>query len=630
MPDSINKDVANSLSKYMDYTNKVNNLVLDGSSQINTLYQKRLYKVSEDIVNTRLETNVRGISTIVNDKKITNNLKTHVIKYNKIQTNNTKNLNDIQDLSKIKTQTNNLKQVQIENLNKINSKVRIAQKSVPQNNRWALNKINPNIVMVSKDGIVTKIEKYNNADMPQKINRIPKKISEIIKSAKFINNISNRTIQIGKKINTGTHEDGIKSIENNSSRIMTKTVKKIGKKVKKLRKVKRKKTQQNSKILVKVIKALTQIMLDVAKMLISMLPSIAPIVIILLIVICFISFFGVGMTDEVRQKYEDYMISTQNEYDNITVMFYNEGKIVEGTLEGKGMINWRAPLAIIQMLNGNLEFDSAEKELLDIFKNAKLFEEILDVKYTYEKETEEIDKNGNKTTKKEKITENKKVVRNPSIEDFINWCNKNFSVINDYKQKKQILNNPQQMSFSENDIEQIKMLYNSNTFFQLFSNEFKNMYSYMYVQINDKHIQAIYEEFLKNVGKRYIMDHSNLRYDECMEYYDCSSWVIHVLGHTGIKTIPNTGATGIYKNYCIPIPIEDRKPGDLIFLKDTYDTGKVGSISHIGIYMGVLTINNETSEYVIDTGGNPSGVRIRKYENGWWNGSHFYAFGRLK
>ena len=154
--------------------------------------------------------------------------------------------------------------------------------------------------------------------------------------------------------------------------------------------------------------------------------------------------------------------------------------------------------------------------------------------------------------------------------------------------------------------------------------------SSMIVVIEDEKIQAIYNEFLKNMGKPYLMDHSNLKYDECMDYYDCSSWVIHCLAHTGIKTIPNTGAQGIYKDHCNPIDVNDRQAGDLIFLKDTYDTGEPGSISHIGIYMGELTINGETAEWVIDTGSNPSGVRIRKYQDGWWNGSNFYGFGRLK
>lgn len=86
----------------------------------------------------------------------------------------------------------------------------------------------------------------------------------------------------------------------------------------------------------------------------------------------------------------------------------------------------------------------------------------------------------------------------------------------------------------------------------------------------------------------------------------------------------------MYSNYCNPIDVNDRKAGDLIFLKDTYDTGIPGGISHVGIYMGELTINNEIAEWVIDTGGNPEGVKIRKYNNGWWNGEHFYGFGRLK
>jgi len=154
--------------------------------------------------------------------------------------------------------------------------------------------------------------------------------------------------------------------------------------------------------------------------------------------------------------------------------------------------------------------------------------------------------------------------------------------------------------------------------------------SELMIVIDDEKIQAIYNEFLKNIGTPYLMDHSNLSYTECMDYYDCSSWVIHCLAHTGIITIPNTGAQGIYNGYCYPVDVSDRKAGDLIFLKDTYDTGEPGSISHIGIYMGTLTINGETAEWVIDTGSNPSGVRIRKYTDGWWNGQNFYGFARLK
>lgn len=138
---------------------------------------------------------------------------------------------------------------------------------------------------------------------------------------------------------------------------------------------------------------------------------------------------------------------------------------------------------------------------------------------------------------------------------------------------------------------------------------FDEISSYM-IQIDDPNLQAIYNELLKNMGKPYLMDHSNLSYDTCMDTYDCSSFVIHCLAHTGIKTIPNTGASGLYSDYCNPVEVNNRQAGDLIFLKDTYDTGTPGGISHVGIYMGTLTIKGETAEWVIDTGGNPEGVKL--------------------
>ncbi len=49
------------------------------------------------------------------------------------------------------------------------------------------------------------------------------------------------------------------------------------------------------------------------------------------------------------------------------------------------MINWRASMAIIQMLNGELSFDNAEKDLLNEFAKANLYEQIKDVSYTYVK-----------------------------------------------------------------------------------------------------------------------------------------------------------------------------------------------------------------------------------------------------
>ena len=601
---NINKDVANSLSGVTDYTSKGTNAILDTANQINNWYAEQLSKISvAEIPSSRLETNVDNAKEVLEPKEeqTSTKIETKVDEYNEIQTNQRNNKRIINNSNRIKTQLNS-------NENTTND-----IKTIKENN--------------SGDGNTNKLTNNKNV-IEKNQNKIPQRISTAIKGVKSLNSISTKAIKTGRTINTGLNDNSIKSFENTSTRLNNKALKKVGNKA--TSKVKKKIASGTTNILVKLTKALAKIMLNISKMIISMLPSIAPAVFIIIIIVCFCSFFGFGMNDETMKKYEKYMISTQNSYDSITVAAYNDGKVVEGTIEGKGMINWRASMSIIQMLNGELGYDNAEKELLNEFKEANLYEKITDVTYTYEKTIEETDSKGNVTTKKETVTETKKVVENPSLDDYINWCNDNFNVINRYKKKKKIEYDSNQTSFTESEVEQIRLLYSSNSFFDLFSEEFKTTYAYSYVNINDEQIQAIYDEFLKNAGTRYLMDHSNLKYDECMDYYDCSSWVIHVLGHTGIKIIPNTGAQGIYKYHCNPINVNDRKAGDLIFLKDTYDTGEPGSISHIGIYMGELTINGETAEWVIDTGSNPSGVRIRKYNNGWWNGPNFYGFARLK
>lgn len=607
MANDNNKDIANSLNKYTDYTHKGTNLLLDSADNINKWYAEQLNKIAEnDVDTTRIET---GVDNNTEEKNINENdkkqIETKVKQYNEIQTNN-------ENSKKSKS---------------VNQKIQ----TIKEDNEG-----------VEENKIKTLNNKNHNAST---------RISTAIKGAKIINNSAQNVIRTGKDISTGLNENGTSSFKNTSSRIMTKPIKKIGNKVsnkvtketvkytKKLSKKISKKVSEKigkkvlsttTNAMIKIMKLITKLVGSVVKLILSLLPQIAPIIIILVVIAAFCSFFGIGMSEDTKKNYETYMINTQKEYDATTVEFYNSGKVVDGTIEGKGMINWKAPLSIIQMLNGDLTFDDAEKELLEKFKNAGLYEKITDSTYTYEKEVETTNKDGTKTTSTVTVTETKKIVSNPSLDDYINWCNNNFKEINTYKKKKKIKYDSNQTKFTDDEVSQIKLLYSSNSFFELFSADFQTTYAYLNVNIGDEQLKAIYDEFLKNAGKRYLMDHSNLKYDECMEYYDCSSWVIHCLAHTGIITIPNTGAQGIYNGYCYPINVNDRQAGDLIFLKDTYDTGNPGSISHIGIYMGTLTINGETAEWVIDTGSNPSGVRIRKYNNGWWNGPNFYGFARLK
>ncbi len=584
---NVSRDTANSLSKYSDYGNKGTNLVLDSANAINKWYTEQLNKITENDINSnRLETSVDNSTDEIEntDNLPQTKIETKIDNYEELQTNNNFNNTIKISNSRIKTQA-------LEN--------------------------DPNMENLddSANNIDTPSNLDNKADNPvNKNSKMPKRIATAIKGAKFINNTANKVIKTGKTINTGLNEGGLKSFENTSSRIMTKPVKKVANKVtgkatnlvakgtkKVVKKVGTKVVQKTTHLMIKLMQLIIKLIANVMKLILSMLPEIAPVIIILVVIVAFCSFFGLGMSEDTKKEYEQFMISVQDEYDKQTVEYYNQGKIVQGTIEGKGFINWKAPLSIIQMLNGDLVYDNAEKELLNSFKDAGLYEKISEETYTYEKITEETDKDGKKTTKKETVTETKKVVSNPSIDDFINWCNNNFSKINKYKKAKKIKYDSKQTKFTDSEVEQIKLLYNSNTFFDLFSGNFKERYAYLSVSIGDEQIQAIYNEFLKNIGVRYLMDHSNLKYDECMNYYDCSSWVIHCLAHCGIITIPNTGAQGIYNGYCYPISVNDRKAGDLIFLKDTYDTGEPGSISHIGIYMGELTINGKATEWVIDT-----------------------------
>jgi len=613
------KDVAKSFNTYTDSINKGTNLLLDGANQINKWYAEQLSKISEsEVPDSRLETNVDNtISTDeIENENLISKIETKVEEYNEIQTDNLKNKEAINF-----NNTNRLKTQVISNDDVSMDEISIDEESITQ------------------DEYSVKTQ----ASLNTKVNKMPKRISTAIKCVKMINNATNKIVKTGRTLNTAMNEGGLKSFENSSSRIMTKPVKKVANKVtskatnkiskatkKVVKKGGKKVVKSATQVLMKMIKLIAKLVADAVKIILAMLPSIAPVIIILLVIVAFCSFFGIGMSEDTKKAYESYMTSIQDEYDKETVAFYNEGKTVEGSIDGKGMINWKAPLSIIQMLNGDLIFDDAEKELLNKFKDAELYEKISEVEYTVEKEKVETDEVGNETKTTETVTEKKKVITYSSLDDYINWCNNNFNVINNYKKRKKIDYDSKQKAFTDDEVEQIKLLYKSTSFFDLFSGNFKEKYAYLSVSIGDEQLQAIYDEFLRNAGKRYLMDHSNLKYDECMNYYDCSSWVIHCLAHSGVATIPNTTASGIYKNYCYPTSEGDRQAGDLIFLKDTYDTGTPGGISHIGIYMGELTINGETAEWIIDTGGNPSGVKISKYKNGWWNGSHFYGFGRLK
>lgn len=76
-----NKDIANSLNKYVDSGNKGVNLGLDMATQLNKLYEDNLNKVSNRNSNdSRLSTNVdnKMTETNTNENKVSSKLATNV------------------------------------------------------------------------------------------------------------------------------------------------------------------------------------------------------------------------------------------------------------------------------------------------------------------------------------------------------------------------------------------------------------------------------------------------------------------------------------------------------------------------------------------------------------------------
>ena len=337
MANENNLDVANSLNSYSNTLNKGTNLTLDSVNQINKWYAEQVNRITNgENQNTRLETNVDN--SIEDTEERINKIQTKVDDYTEIQTNNKNKLISNQNIGRLKT-------------------------------------------MNADETLEETIEKEHDVkELTLKKGKVNSKISTTINVVKFINNTTNRFIRTGKTLNTATNEGGLKSFESNSSRIMTKPVKKVTEKVtsKATNIVKRAGTKATKKIakettniVVKATRVAMKIVAEAVKLLLSMLPSIAPVIIIIVIIAAIGNFFN---------------FKTNHDADNI-----------------------------------------------------------------------------------------------------------NFNEI-----------------------------------------------SSMIIVIDDEKLQAIYNEFLKNKGKPYLMDHSNLSYDTCMETYDCSSFVIHCLAHTGIKTIPNT------------------------------------------------------------------------------------------
>ena len=130
------------------------------------------------------------------------------------------------------------------------------------------------------------------------------------------------------------------------------------------------------------------------------------------------------------------------------------------------------------------------------------------------------------------------------------------------------------------------------------------------IAFDDVTVKALFNEAEKHSGKRYVFGANG------PNNFDCSSFVCWSFTHSGVKNMPRTTAWGIYKTYCNPVSPSEAKAGDIIFFKNTYDSGS--PISHVGIYAG---------NGMMIHAGDP--IRFVSINTPYWR-EHFYGFGRVK
>lgn len=130
------------------------------------------------------------------------------------------------------------------------------------------------------------------------------------------------------------------------------------------------------------------------------------------------------------------------------------------------------------------------------------------------------------------------------------------------------------------------------------------------ITFDDTKVKELFNEAEKHIGKRYVFGANG------PANFDCSSFVCYSYTNSGLKNMPRTTAWRIYTDYTIPISPSEAKAGDIIFFKNTYNSGS--PISHVGIYAG--------SGMMIHAG---DPIQYTSIETPYWR-EHFYGFGRIR
>lgn len=288
-----------------------------------------------------------------------------------------------------------------------------------------------------------------------------------LKTVNTVNRKFNKFYQKGKRLHTqisegGNVQTGLKDFSNSAKKVAAKPVKIATKPLRrKAKTVAVKGTIKLTKLAVKAVIAVGKLLIKLIGLLIAYLPVVAVVLIILVAVISVCSIFGANMKKSEMTKLKEYMIATQQYYDDITVPYYEDGYIVENSIQGRGHIDWKAPLSILQGLGGTqseLHFGNAETALLEAWKEAELLECIEEETYT------EIAKEGDQETE---VTVTKYVIINFGLEDYIEWCREYWdSKVRDYLITKMDDKSVPE-DFTKDQLEIIKTLYESDSFDEL-------------------------------------------------------------------------------------------------------------------------------------------------------------------
>lgn len=324
-----------------------------------------------------------------------------------------------------------------------------------------------------KSKLKTVVEKTNQKVFKFNDNqgKVSKVATAVSKSGEKVSKAGRTIVRTSRELNKAMSEDGSGTDyinEKITRKIKTKASDKLRKSTKKAASKAGKKISQTlGKKLLQVAKT---VVMKLIKMLISLLAATAefiiPLALILIIIISVCSIFGSTMSETSINSYKEYLDSIQEEYDKKVDDFLEENPdgIVFAVDGNYGRIDWRIPLSIMQGTGAELEFDQTEKDLIQKFKSEGLLEkhEVL------EQIVEETDEAGNTVESTIKVL----VVTNSMYEDYMDWCKDNYSYIANFNKTKKVSEGTDTY-FSNDQLDMIEMLYQSDFFAEFLGTDFK-------------------------------------------------------------------------------------------------------------------------------------------------------------